>query len=203
MIQSATRNPREGVTPPKSISFFRPKFALYHASAKGTGCAMKMVLHPAHDDTDGSIWMTLANQMTVGDRRGPNPIYPRFDWENAACVKLGFNDLCQILQVFRGEIESIGEGKGLYHASSRATAQISFHHTIDPISGYSLEVYRTSREGESQHYHFFFNGAEACGLTEAISDVMGVIAFGIPVVLPHDTTAYENEHKGCHEGRHE
>lgn len=196
MTQSTTRNSHAIITPPKAISFFRPKFALYHASSKGTGCAMKMVLHPAHDGTDGSIWMTLANQMTVGDRRGPNPVYPRFDWENAACVKLDFNDLSEMIQVFRGEIESIGDGKGLYHTSSHATTQISFHHAIDPIPGYSLEVFRTPREGEGQHYHFFFNSAEACGLTEAISDVMGVIAFGIPVVLPHDTAAYESEQKG-------
>lgn len=196
MTQSFARSSGEAATPPKAISFFRPKFALYHASTKGTGCAMKMALHPAHDDTDGSIWMTLANQMTIGDRRGPNPVYPRFDWENGACVKLDFNDLCQFLQVFRGEIETIGEGKGLYHTSSRATTLISFRHAIDPIAGYSLEVFRTPKEGEDQRFHFFLNPAEACGLAEAIADVMGIIAFGIPVVLPHDTSTYESEQRG-------
>lgn len=195
MNQSVVRNSRSSAEPPKAVSFFRPKFSLYHASSKGTGCALKMVLHPAHDNTDGSIWMTLANQMTVGDRRGPNPVYPRFDWENAACVKLDFNDLCQMLQVFRGEIETIGEGKGLYHKSSRSNTQICFRHVVDPTAGYSLEVFRTPRDGEGQHYHFFFNMAEACGLTEALADVMGVVAFGIPVVLPHDTSAYESEQK--------
>lgn len=173
--------------PPTPIPFFRPKFALYHASAKGTGCAMKMALHPAHDATDGSIWMTLANQMTIGDRRGPNPTYPRFDWENSACVKLDFNDLCKILQVFRGETESIEEGKGLFHTSARATTRIVFRHLIDPMPGYSLELYRTLRSSnEEQRYHFFFNAAEGCGLSEAIADVMGYVAFGIPVVLPHN-----------------
>lgn len=33
---------------------FRPRLALYHANAKGTGCAIKMELHPAHGATDGS-----------------------------------------------------------------------------------------------------------------------------------------------------
>lgn len=183
-------------TAPSSIPFFRPKFALYHASPKGTGCAIKMDLHPAHDTTDGSIWLTIANQMTIGDRRGPNPTYPRFDWEGGACVKLDFNDLCRILQVFRGETETIEDGKGLFHTSSRATTRIVLRHTVDPVAGYSLEIYRTPRGGEEEHrYHFFFKPAEAAGLTDAIADVMGFIAFGIPVVLPHDTTAYENREK--------
>ena len=178
-------------TPPSAIPYFRPKFALYHAHTKGTGCAMKMVLHPAHDDTDGSIWMTLANQMTIGNRMGPNPTYPRFDWENSACVKLGFDDLCQILQVFRGEIETIEDGKGLYHISPRGTSRIVLRHLVDPVAGYSLEVYRTPRNGgEDLRYHFFIKPAEACGLTEAIADVMGFVTFGIPVVLPHNTSEY-------------
>ena len=191
MTTSTSANPNAPVVPPSPVAFFRPKFALYHASPKGTGCALKMALHPAHDTTDGSIWMTLANQMTIGNRMGPNPTYPRFDWENSACVKLDFNDLCKILQVFRGEIESIEDGKGLYHTSPRATTRIVLRHLVDPVAGYSLEIYRTPRSGgEDQHYHFFFNSAEACGLTEAIADVMGFVAFGIPVVLPHDTSEY-------------
>lgn len=172
---------------------FRPKLALYHASSKGVGSALKFELHPAHDDTDGSIMLTIANQMTVGDLRSVNPVYPRFDWENAAKIKLGFNDLCGMLQVFRGEIENVNDGKGLYHNSAMWTTRIGFKHLIDPVPGYALEVYRNprNREGESSRFHFMFSAAEAIGICEAISDSMGVVAFGIPVVIPHDTSAYE------------
>lgn len=177
--------------------FFRPKFALYHASAKGNGGAIKMALHPAHDDVAGSIWITLANQVTIGDRRGPNPVYPRFDWDGSITVKLDFDDLCQMLQVFRGEIESINEGKGLYHVSTLGTTRIVFRHLIDPVCGYALEVYRTPRNGgEDQRAYFLFSAAEAAGICEAIADSMGVIAFGIPIVQAHDTSAYEAKVKG-------
>lgn len=179
----------KGETP--QLTAYRPRFVLYHANPKGTGSAIKLELHPAHDRTDGSIMMTLVNQMTIGNRMGPNPTYPRFDWENPIRVKLDFNDLCQILQVFRGECESIAEGKGLYHTTSTATTKILFRHIIDPVAGYSLEVYRTPRNGgEDQRSRFLFSPAEACGLTEAIADVMGIVAFGIPVVIPHDTSDY-------------
>lgn len=178
--------------PQPSMPFFRPQFALYHASPKGIGGALKMALHPAHDAVDGSIWVTLANQLTIGDRRGPNPIYPRFDWENSISIKLDFNDLCQLLQVLRGECEAINDGKGLYHSSASGTTRIVFRHLIEPVSCYSLEVYRSPRNGgEDQNAHFTFSACEAGGICDAIADSMGVIAFGIPIVQSHDTSAYE------------
>lgn len=175
---------------------FRPRFMLYHANAKGTGSAMKMTLHPAHDDKSGSIWLTVASQMTIGNRGGAVPTYPRFDWENAICIKLDFNDLCHILQVLRGDVESIADGKGLFHSSSRGVTRILFRHLIDPSAGYSFEIYRTSRDDkEESRAHFFITSVEAGGITDAIAGVMGVVVFGIPMVIPHDTSEYEERER--------
>lgn len=80
---------------------YHPRLALYHANAKGTGCAIKMELHPAHGATDGSIFCTFAAQKTVGSRIGPNPTFPTFDWTEAHTVKLAFDDLTKMQQVFR------------------------------------------------------------------------------------------------------
>jgi len=49
------------------VGQFRPSFRFYHANPKGTGSAVKMNLHPAHDDEDGCIMLTIANQKTVGN----------------------------------------------------------------------------------------------------------------------------------------
>jgi len=175
---------------------YRPKLTFYHANQRGTGGAVSMDLHPAHDNKDGCIMMRIANQMTIGDRRGPNPTFPRFDWENAIVIKLAFDDLCQMLQVFRGECESIGDGKGLIHATAKATTSIRLRHLLEPVTGYSLEVYRAPRSGgEETRAHILFNHAEALGLCESIAGSMSVISFGLPVVLPHDTSAYEAEQK--------
>ena len=81
---------------------YRPKLALYHPNARGTGSAVRLELLPATDDAEGCIMLTIAGQSAVGDRRAPTPTYARFDWENKIVVKLGFTDLCQMLQVFRG-----------------------------------------------------------------------------------------------------
>ena len=176
---------------------YRPPLRFYHPNGKGTGGAVEMNLHPAHDNVNGSIMLKIANQCAVGNRRVPNPTYARFDWENAICVKLDFNDLCKILQVFRGECESIDGDRGIYHQTSRAATKIQLRHLIEPICGYSLEVYRNSREGDSSsNGHIILSPAEALGLCEAIAGSMAVISFGIPMLVEHDTSAYEAQERG-------
>ena len=171
---------------------YRPKLAFYHASPKGTGCAATLELHPAHDDVDGSIWLCAANQMTIGNRMGPNPTFPRFDWENRICVKLDFSDLCAMLQVLRGECESVNGDHGLYHRTAKAATKIQLRHQVDPVSGYSLELYRTpAGGGEESHAHLLLSSAEALGLCESIAGAMYLVSFGIPMLVPHDTSAYQ------------
>ena len=184
-----------------SVGLYRPQLAFYHATAKGTGCAMKLTLHPAHDDTDGCIMLKMANQLTVGDRRGPNPTYPKFDWESALTVKLDFSDLSQMLQVFRGECESLNEGRGLFHATSAFTTRIVLRHGVDPVSCYSIELYRSSRGGqEESHTHIVLSSAEALGLSLAVESSFGVISFGIPMLREHDTSAYRRREREARNG---
>ncbi len=169
---------------------FRPKLTFYHPNAKGTGGALQLELHPAHDDTDGSVWARVANQLTVGDPRGPSPAYPRFDWEGAVCVKLDFNDLTKMLQVFRGECETLEEGRGLCHRGVRGVAHIHLRRMTEPRPGYMLEVYRSGTPGsEDRSGRIFLRPNEALGFGLAIEGSMSVICFGIPFVVPRDATA--------------
>ena len=162
---------------------YRPNLCFYHANQKGTGSAVKMNLHPAHDNTDGCIMLSIANQRTVGDRNGPTPTFPTFDWDGAIHVKLDFSDLTQMLQVFRGECESINEGKGLYHRSTKAATSIRLAHLIEPVSGYMLDVCRKQNNcnEDGTRARMLFGTAEALGLKEAIAGSMYLIGFGIPI----------------------
>lgn len=175
-----------------TAQFYRPKLSFYHPNAKGTGAAMELELHPAHDDTDGSVWVRMANQLTIGDRNGPTPVYPRFDWENALTIKLDFNDLTKMLQVFRGECETIEDGMGLCHLSPRGSTKIMLRHLVEPKPGYMFEVYRNARGAEDSNARIFLFTNEALGLAAALESSMGVICFGIPMVIPRNTTAYRN-----------
>lgn len=157
------------------------RLLMCHANPKGTGSAMRLELHPAHGETDGSIRLVLAPQLTVGDIRKIPMVLPTFGWDNALKVKLDFTDASKVLQVLRGECESIEEGKGFFHQSAAASLRILFRHLVDPIPGYHLEVERKDRStGEERRVLFFLTLAEACGLTEAFAAAIPLVAFGVP-----------------------
>ena len=163
----------------------RPTLTMYHPNGRGTGSAIRLELHPAHDDTAGSIMATIATQLTTGDRLGSMPVYPKFDWDGAITVKLDFTDISKMLQVFRGECESIEDGRGLFHKSTRGTTKITLRHIVEPINGYMLEVSRKTSDSEDSNARIFLAPYEALGLATAIESSMGVICFGIPMVIPH------------------
>ena len=162
----------------------RPTLTMYHPNAKGTGSALRLELYPAHDDTAGSIMATIATQLTTGSCMDSMSVYPRFDWKGAITVKLDFTDISKMLQVFLGECESLEDGRGLFHKSTRGTTKIMLRHLVEPIHGYMLEVYRNTHGSEDSNARIFLSPYEALGLATAIESSMGVICFGIPVI-PH------------------
>ena len=174
---------------------FRPTLTIYHPNSRGTGSAIKMELHPAHDDVDGCFMMTLANQKTIGSVAGGVRKAATFDWENHITVKLDFSDICRMLQVFRGECESIEDGKGLFHVAPMFSTKIVLRHVVEPKPGYSLEVYRNAsgKDAPDTSSRIFFNSAEAYGIAMSFEASIGVICFGIPKVIPHDVSDYRNK----------
>ena len=163
---------------------YRPRLSYYHPNGRGTGGAVQFELHPAHGCTDGSIFATFARQKTVGSCEGNVRTFPRFDWANRICVKLDMTDLLQMLQVFRGMQESIADGKGLFHRSTRSNTIVKLEHRIEPQPGYLLEAFRRPLEGDPSRAGVVLTVSEALGLSLAIEQSMDVIAFGIPMVIP-------------------
>ena len=158
-----------------------PCLRLYHPNGKGTGCAMVMKLRPADATQDGFIVVSFANQMTVGNPTGDNPTFPKFDWENRVDVVLDFNNLCAILQVLRGETESVREGRGIFHKYKECCQKIQMRHLIDPVCGYSFDVLETSANGsDEKRVHMLLSRAESLGICESIAGSMYLIAFGVP-----------------------
>ena len=159
----------------------RPRLEFYHPNAKGTGCAMAMALRPSDSTQNGYVAVSFANQMTVGNSTGDNPTCPTFDWENSVDVVLDFNDLCAILQVLRGETESIDGIHGIYHKYKEYCQKIQLRHLIDPVCGYSFEVVETpANGGEEKRVHMLLSPAESLGICESIAGSMYLITFGMP-----------------------
>lgn len=169
----------------------RPDFAIYHPNGKGTGCAFRMNLHPAHDDRDGCIMVSFANQNSVGNRQAAVPTYPTFDWKNKVSVKLDFSDICKIIQVLRGTSAGLEDGRGLYHRSAKFATKITLKHIMEPVEGFMLGVYRapalkTVAEPE-QSARILLNTWEALGIALAFENSIGVVCFGIPKVAKAQT----------------
>ena len=162
----------------------RPDFAVYHPNGKGTGCAFRMNLHPAHENYDGCIMMELANQSSVGNRQGAVPKYPTFDWKNSVAVKLGFSDICKVIQVLRGTTDALEDGKGLFHRSAKFMTKITLKHITEPVNGYVLGVYRNPNEktalAREQSARILLNTWEALGIALAFENSIGIVCFGIP-----------------------
>ena len=164
----------------EGCSVNHPCLRFWHPNGKGTGCAMVMKLRPADTVQDGFIVVSFANQMTVGNPSGDNPTFPKFDWENRVDVVLDFNDLCAILQVLRGETESIGNGRGIFHKYNECCQEIQLRHLLDPVCGYSFEVFETTaNSSDEKRVHMLLSPAESLGICESIAGSMYLIAFGV------------------------
>jgi hypothetical protein len=176
---------------------YRPRLSFYHANGKGTGSAVQFEVIPACGDREGVVFMTLAQQKSVaiGSAEQGTRQHATFDWKNRVTVKLNFNDLCQMLLVFRGLATAIQEGKGLYHDSRNMTTMINVTRQVEPYPGLSLEISRRGKtEGDVPlRIRIIFNAAETLGLGTVLEQQLGVVAFGIPKEATYSTGAAQVE----------
>ena len=161
----------------------RPRYVCCHPNPKGTGVSVKFELHPAHEYVEGSIFATFAPQKTVGVYGEAGKIPPTFDWRNSVSVRLTINEVAEMLEVFRGYREKMGDGKGLFHCSESGNTVITLEHRLDPGPGYLFGVSRKGVDGELRRMCILLSMKEAIVLSEALSSSMLYMAFGIPKVL--------------------
>lgn len=161
----------------------RPRYVCCHPNPKGTGASVKFELHPAHEYVEGSIFVTFASQKTVGMYGESGKIPPTFDWRNSVTVRLTINEIAEMLEVFRGYREKMGDGKGLFHCSESGNTVITLEHRLEPGPGYLFGVSRKSPDGELRRMCILLSMKEAIVLSEALSSSMLYMAFGIPKVL--------------------
>jgi hypothetical protein len=172
----------------------RPRYVCCHPNPKGTGVSVKFELHPAHEYVEGSIFVTFASQKTVGMYSEGGKIPPTFDWRNSITVRLTINEIAEMLEVFRGYREKMGDGKGLFHCSESGNKVITLEHRLEPGPGYLFGVSRKSPDGELRRMHMLLSMKETIVLSEALSSSMLYMAFGIPKVLARSD---RRSVKGC------
>ena len=166
---------------------YNNSLTLFHASANlANGCAVSFELHPASRRGEGYFFMSFAPQkeeLKVRPGSGTRKV-ATFDWNGQkVCVKLGFSDICAMLAVFQGEVEEMGDGRGLLHDSKDVTTVIYLSSKVkDRPGAYSLAVSRKLKTGgEPVRLRICLAPTEALGLKLVFEQSLFPIAFGQPV----------------------
>lgn len=167
----------------------RPCYSCCHPNAKGTGCSVRFELHPAHGTVEGSVFATFAAQKTIGSFDGGHKILPTFDWANRITVRLTVNEIAELLEVFRGYKEQIGDGNGLFHRTAKANTIITLEHRTEPTSCYVFGVSRRTAGGDLKRLHLVLAMKETIVLSEALAGGLLYMAFGIPEVIARPPAA--------------
>ena len=132
---------------------------IYHPNAKGTGSCLKISETP----TDTMLQVFLQGASKGG--------LPSFSWESVVSFVADWRNLAEILMVFRGECESLGDGRGLSYAHDAGWSKLMLRHVIEPVRCYVLEIYEKRGDVESRGL-FNLLPAEALGLSLIIEGIL-------------------------------
>ena len=136
-----------------------------HRNAKGTGAMMEMAYRPATDGVEGCLYIGLSPQC--------NSV---FDMSEKIRYKLTPVEAAEVLQVLRGECESIQDGGGLYYRSDGMAVRLQFRHVVEPVLGYSLELYEEMERART--CRIFLSYSEALVMSCAIEHALAPMVFG-------------------------
>ena len=146
------------------------KLTMYHANAKSTGSALSLELVPAANEVEGGIVWRLAPQKSGS---------ATFDWMRSVEAKLHLVELADVLRVFRGEQESIADGKGLFIRRDRNYTVVRLRHTLEPCQGYEIAMIdRDLASGVVRDCRFWLTCSEAVALCCAVEQSFARVAFG-------------------------
>ena len=160
------------------------KISIYHPNMKGTGGALQISVVTPHEtengeSVDGSVFLHFAPQATVGDITNGKRVFPTFDWENKAIMRLTLLEVSEIIGVFRGYKESLCDGKGFFHKSPKANSILTIQHKLEPTPGFWIGISRKPIDGDIQKIGIFLSMNEASALEMSLSGAMSKIAFGV------------------------
>lgn len=132
---------------------------IFHPNAKGTGACL-MMTQRKYDCVTLSIH---PEKQQCG--------IPCFDMNDCVSFAADWCNLSEMLMVFRGECESLGDGRGLSYAYDAGWSKLMLRHVIEPVRCYVLEIYEKREDVENRGI-FSLSPAEALGLSLIIEGVL-------------------------------
>ena len=136
---------------------------IFHPNAEGTGSCFKVA-----QIVDGDV------KLSIYPQKQPCGL-PVFNWNDGASFIAEWHDFAKMLMVFRGECESLEDGKGLSYTYDATYdvgwSKLMLRHVIDTVHCYVLEIYE-KREDVENHGIFTLSPSEALGLSLIIEGVL-------------------------------
>lgn len=150
----------------------KPTLRFCKPNGRGTGSAIEFKFYPATENGEGEIFVSIAQQVTNND-------IMKFDFDNAYVFKLRFENVCRVLQVIRGETESLYDltNKGIVDDYGTV---FSFRHCVEGEAHYEFHITYKSADENYDDYdvRFEMNTAQALGLCVVLEDCLPKMAFG-------------------------
>ena len=158
---------------------WRGRLCFYHPTNSGSGAAARLEFHAASPEREGCFFLEMARQKTAAARGADGKTCATFDWENKAIVKLGFPDVCGLLQVLEGRCDQAGNGRGLFHDTAEANTVINLRHQAEP-AGYALEISRKCKRAnaEVQRTRVLLSENEGLGMRCIFQSAMLPMVYG-------------------------
>lgn len=139
---------------------------MFHPNAKGTGACLKI------SETPTDIMLQVFPQ---GPSKGG---FPSFNWDAGVSFIADWRALSEVLMVFRGECESLGDGRGISYTSDHGWSKLMLRHVIEPVHCYSLEIYERNSDGVESRGIFRLLTAEALGLSLIFEGILNHTLIG-------------------------
>lgn len=133
---------------------------LYHPDKTGSGSALRMELTPFRVGVPESGKLTFLISSQDGDG---------FSFADSIGVRLNFDEVSQVLQVFRGETKSLRSG-----CVTRRNCVFNMVHTVEPEAGYAMII-----SNGDKTVSFTLKPHEALGLSLAIEVSMSRLVFDV------------------------
>lgn len=145
----------------------KPTLRFYKPNGRGTGSAIEFKFYPATENGEGEIFVRIGKQVANDDIMW-------FDFDIAKGFKLRFEDVCRVLQVIRGETESVNDygGKAITDVFGK---EFHFRHCVEGASFYE---FRITSDQTGYDVKFEMNTAQALGLCVVLEDCLPKMAFG-------------------------
>lgn len=134
---------------------------IYHPNTKGTGACLR-VTHAECGDSTFSVYP---------QRQSKGMVAPGFNWDDGVLFIADWSDLAKMLMVFRGECESLEDGRGLSYTHDAGWSKLMLRHVIEPVHCYVLEIYE-KRDGVESRGIFTLSIAEALALSLIFEGVL-------------------------------